>query len=293
MELLRTAALTDRGQTANEEQRRRVRDLVADIEARVDPDFDQSDLDGEWRLVYASEAPYRSSPFFWAFRAATQDLSSPVLDPSFAEAVFQITDGIPFKSIGQATQVLTGSGSPDGELVSQVEMRISVFDALVPRARSLMTTTASTSPLPSGRGLRLCVEKTEVKASTLATLPGLGFIDQVAFPSKGAFEAAGASAEVNMRSVLFGGGEAEGSDYRVAFTPGDAHFFVWSRSSTRPAGGALGAAAWAPQASSGAASSDADGIASAPPPPATLPDVEPELIPVGEMEGDLDGTPDS
>lgn len=278
-ELLRTAALTDRGQTATAEQRDRVRDIVADLEAQVDPVAAALDpmsqcggLDGEWTLVYASEAPYRSSPFFWAFRAATEGLRSPVLDPSFAEAVFQITDGIPFKTIGQATQVVTGSGGPNGVLVSQVEMRISLFDALLPRARSLMTTTASTSPLPGGGGLRLAVETTAVKGSTLATLPGLRFLDAAAFPSRAAFEAAGASAEVDMRCVLFGGGA-----YRVAFAPGDEHFFVWSRAGVA---GGQASAPEAPQAPQALEVATAEAAA------------EPQ-VPSGEMEGDLDGTPDS
>merc|ERR1719424_142927 len=96
-------------------------------------------LDGRWRLLYASEAAYRSSPFFWAFRKLTDGLSSPVLDQSFAEAVFQITDGIPFKSVGPVWQTITDSGTDFGTLKSEVTLKLSVFDALSGPWQSVMT----------------------------------------------------------------------------------------------------------------------------------------------------------
>ena len=50
-----------------------------------------------------------------------------------------------------------------------------------------MTSTASSTP--TAAGLRLELEKTEVKDSTIASLPGLGFLEKIAFPTKAAFDA--------------------------------------------------------------------------------------------------------
>ena len=246
---------------------------------------------------FVPQAPYRSSPFFWAFRQLCEGASSPVLDSSFAEAVFkvrltlrpsplhrldhnsyylraapQITDSIPFKSIGQATQTITGSESAlgGGTLTSRVVVEASVFEAFFGKSRSTMTTTAAiagplapsawtsasfaagSSVLPgiSLGGLSLDVIKTEVRDSTLAqAVPGLGFLDDFAFPTKQVFAAvtgllgrgrisssgsgpgreqgaaaAASSNTVEMRSLVFAGG-----GLRVTFAPDGVNFFVWSR----------------------------------------------------------------
>merc|ERR1719160_1334109 len=68
----------------------------------------------EWKLVYSNDDTTRSSPFFWAFRKALGrdnpllNVSNPVLSimnaASNADAIFAITDQIPFKDIGEALQ---------------------------------------------------------------------------------------------------------------------------------------------------------------------------------------------
>eukprot|EP00965_Chrysotila_dentata_P089375 2951282-Pleurochrysis_carterae.AAC.1 len=63
----------------------------------------------------ALQAVYRSSPFFWAFRQASAQLSTPVGVPSggvragdpFAAAVFAITDALPFYDVGAVTQIFS------------------------------------------------------------------------------------------------------------------------------------------------------------------------------------------
>jgi hypothetical protein len=50
-----------------------------------------------------------------------------------------------------------------------------------------MTSTASA--VPTATGLELTLEKTEVRDSTLSQLPGLGFVSDLAFPTKNAFDA--------------------------------------------------------------------------------------------------------
>lgn len=228
-EFLELAAATDRGQSASTEEMAMAEDFVQSLESCSG----KKCLDGEWKLVFGSEAPYRSSPFFWGFRQLCDGLESPVLAASFAEAVFQITDGIPFKKIASAKQIISGSENPGGVLKSEVTIEVSIFDALVPKAQSIMTTTAATTPLyDNSHTIELALQKTEVKDSTLSKVPGFGFIDDIEFPTTRIFDqveqfrgsSTGRTSIVEMRSILF-----EDGNMRVSFPPGDDIFFVWVR----------------------------------------------------------------
>ena len=75
--LVKLAALAGRGQSGGDSDRALARSLIEGLE-RAAPDTSALELNGRWRLLYASEAVYRSSPFFWAFRQATNALTSPV-----------------------------------------------------------------------------------------------------------------------------------------------------------------------------------------------------------------------
>lgn len=62
----------NRGQLATPAERSRVEDVIWELEMRT-PIADTATSEallGRWALVYASEDPTRSSPFFWAFRCA-------------------------------------------------------------------------------------------------------------------------------------------------------------------------------------------------------------------------------
>lgn len=61
---------SDRGQLATVEERNRMEDIIWELEVRtpIDNPATSEALEGRWALVYASEDPTRSSPFFWAFR---------------------------------------------------------------------------------------------------------------------------------------------------------------------------------------------------------------------------------
>jgi hypothetical protein len=226
------AAASDRGQTATLAEQSSVEQFARSVAG----DAGGKTLDGEWRLVWASEAPYRSSPFFWGFRKLCDGVTSPVLDDSFAEAVFKITDGIPFKNIAGAKQTISGSRFVGGTLKSEVVMQISVFDALLPKAQSVMTTTATTAPLEgsaSAADVELTLQTTEVKDSSIASVPGFAFVDDLKFPTEEVFNAveqlrgasSGATAVIEMRNTLF-----EAGDMRVCFTPDEKNFFLWARS---------------------------------------------------------------
>ncbi len=120
VELLLLCAKTDRGQRAGAEERARAEYLISALEEKAPP-ADVLDLNGSWRLLYASEAPYRSSPFFSAFRQVSQALTTPVAVPSsnvaagqpIASAIFAITDAIPFYDVGACVQTITGVCSED------------------------------------------------------------------------------------------------------------------------------------------------------------------------------------
>lgn len=113
--LIQLCALTDRGQRCTERDKTRIGQYLSALEAAAPP-TDASLLNGRWRLLYASQAVYRSSPFFWAFRQASASQSTPVSVPSggvqagdsLASAIFAITDAIPFYDLGPVHQTITG-----------------------------------------------------------------------------------------------------------------------------------------------------------------------------------------
>jgi len=190
--LLDRVLALDRGATATDADRAAVDGLCADLEAMAEP-FDPSALDGTWSLVYSSEPGlYRSSPFFWSFSRLLDGKTTPLAVPGaktdgLADGVYAITDALgPLYTVGDATQTLANCGGA-GSLLSEVELAIDPIPGVPPLGRSVMTSTASSTP--TAAGLRLELEKTEVKDSTIASLPGLGFLEKIAFPTKAAFDA--------------------------------------------------------------------------------------------------------
>ena len=114
--LLRLCAATDRGMRCTSAERARIASLVRDMEAGAPP-ADATMLNGNWRLLYASTpSVYRSSPFFWAFKQALAGSTTPVAVPgggvqpgdAVAEAIYAITDGIPFYNLGAVYQIISG-----------------------------------------------------------------------------------------------------------------------------------------------------------------------------------------
>jgi hypothetical protein len=95
----------------------------------------------------------------------------------------------------------------------------------------------------------LTVLATEVKESTLAKVPGFGFLDEVKFPTKRVFDVLAASGVLPKEGSGGGGGGDSQSDdglvvamsnvvfaggsMRVAYAP-DGNFFIWSRVGPTP-----------------------------------------------------------
>ena len=156
--------------------------------------------------MYASDGNlYRSSPFFWAFRDAARasgidDVRA--LNPlglgggGWSDAVFAVTDALPFYEVGDADHVIEAAESAaGGTLRSEVEIRLKIFEGALslPPSRSTMTTT-STFRAASDTTLELTVDKTEVKESSLAQIPGFAALDTFAFPSRQLFDTVAPSA---------------------------------------------------------------------------------------------------
>ena len=145
-------------------------------------------LDGRWVLAYSSEPGlYRSSPFFWGFKKLLTNVDSPITlrnakDSSYASNVYAVTDSIPFYEIGSCCQTIG-----NGQFVSEVQVKIKLFDAVIPQQQSTMTTTARTSPIDDG--LVLTLETTKVVDSSIAqAIPFVGnFLNDLAFPTESAF----------------------------------------------------------------------------------------------------------
>lgn len=200
-------ALANRGQDATLEEKDMVEDAARTLED-MNQKFNATRMNGEWQLLYCSESITRSSPFFWAFRKATSDFRQPfpLLPPALSEALFLITDGIPFASAGKSMQMISGLSEQNaGEMVSSVQVKLRVFDAIIPPNVGYVTTTCRLSVMNDGAfgDLKLSVLTTEVKDSTWGQLPVVGGIfESSRFPSGEALEAVKAgSSSVDMKVI--------------------------------------------------------------------------------------------
>lgn len=175
-------------------------------------------LSGEWELVAASEDVTRSSPFFWAFRAAF---------PENSDEIYSFTDSIPepLKMVGPAFQTIDWNPAVgSGKLVSRVKVA-----TLGGMATSIMTTRTVIQGASGLDGLRVKVETTKPESSTvLETLLGsaLGSVvseNLPAFPSGDALERVKpGSSVVEMRNTYVDE-EMRISRYR------ETDYFVWKR----------------------------------------------------------------
>ena len=194
------AAVTSRGQSADFSARVDVEDLCLQLES-LNPSADPSaGLDGSWRLAYASVEAFRSSPFFWAFQAATGSEDT-------AASIFAFTAGLPvagtkgpFGLISQRFEL--PPGAEGGRLVSEVAMTLfDPFFAVLPGVSGTVVTEArlrrDAADEPSL--LRVTVETTRVVASNVGP-PGA--LDGIAAPVESALAAlrGGASLEVPLRT---------------------------------------------------------------------------------------------
>mmetsp|Transcript_33559 Transcript_33559/g.80027 ORF Transcript_33559/g.80027 Transcript_33559/m.80027 type:complete len:323 (-) Transcript_33559:37-1005(-) len=193
LNLLQLCASTNRGSSASLDQKYDIEAAIAELECAspIERPSVSEALNGEWNLLYSSEAMTRTSPFFWGFRKAVEgvDQPLPVLPTELSEALFAITDGLPFASIGTVMQTVLGAGTNGTKtLESSVQILLRIFDPLVPPQVGYITTTSSFE-VESPTSLVLTVQHTAVKRSTWSQLPVIGgLVEGAKFPSRQVFE---------------------------------------------------------------------------------------------------------
>ena len=174
LRLLAAAASTCRGQCGSDADRQDVLQLVKALEA-LNPTTEPGRLlEGNWKLIFASEDLTRSSPFFWGWRKMLEGIPdpSPLSRALFgteelSESIFAFTDGIPLKSIGEVTQSLF-----NGQMVNRVAVEIWGV------GKTMMTTTCRYMQADNPAELMVTVETTQAVDNTLP------LADQVVFPSE-------------------------------------------------------------------------------------------------------------
>ena len=210
----------------------RIKSLVESLEGlQVQPsERDMTLLMGQWDLLWADDDKSRSSPFFWAFTKATRDMKDPIglIGPEkLSESIFKITDSIPFKSIGKASQMFN-----DNVLKSEVEVDVGLpLAGFIAFASSKMTTSSKFFIDPNEPDIvEITVEKTQVLHSTIEKLvpfqlPLLG--DSSSFPSGAALELLKpGSSTVYMRISYLD------EDLRISRNEQDNKVFIFERAST-------------------------------------------------------------
>mmetsp|Transcript_40893 Transcript_40893/g.53877 ORF Transcript_40893/g.53877 Transcript_40893/m.53877 type:complete len:320 (-) Transcript_40893:320-1279(-) len=191
-DLFALAAATKRGAVETQAQKGQIYELIEKLEKNnptPEPAYSEK-LNGEWLLCYSSDDATRSSPFFWSFRKLTKTLRLPDQKTKISEVIFDITDSIPIKTVGQAKHTITGYGlDTKGTLISEVdviagsERKGGVF----PSFQSTMTTTARVEPY-SEKVTQITVEKTQVLDSDLDKVLPIK-IGSFSFPTERLFTA--------------------------------------------------------------------------------------------------------
>lgn len=141
----------------------------------------------------------RSSLFYWAFKKALRDIEDPlkVVGPKMlSDSILKVTDSLPFKSIGAATQLFTlqenleEGESMRGTVKSSMEIKVAVVGS------SMLTTSSKWRTTEEYDLVELELEKTEVLESPIASILN-PFIQMIpkdltdnfsSFPSGAAFE---------------------------------------------------------------------------------------------------------
>eukprot|EP00401_Gymnodinium_catenatum_P018047 CAMPEP_0117540540 /NCGR_PEP_ID=MMETSP0784-20121206/43553_1 /TAXON_ID=39447 /ORGANISM="" /LENGTH=274 /DNA_ID=CAMNT_0005337201 /DNA_START=38 /DNA_END=862 /DNA_ORIENTATION=+ len=214
VELFTAAAATCRGQCGSPAEREGVLQLVEALEGlnpTTVPVCESELLQGDWALVFASEDVTRSSPFFWGWRRLLTGVPDPLPltramfgTDQLSESIFAITDGLPMKTVGAATQHIR-----DGELVNRVTLNIFGL------GEAKITTTCAYNPAENDRtALDLAIKTTQAVNSSLP------LADTVKFPSKLLL---GENANVVMHVTYLD------ESLRVSRNLADGQFFVYAR----------------------------------------------------------------
>ncbi|XRB20831.1 plastid lipid-associated protein/fibrillin conserved domain-containing protein [Pseudoscourfieldia marina] len=198
VDLLAICARTARGDAASQDDAARVRDIIKDLKDASENQPTAELVSGKWALAWCDPGvePFRSSPFFWAFKAAAAGFEFPLVGGGISD-VFEFTGSIPSVYVGEATQELALDETGTGRLVSEVSLQVMRRNRAWPvELKGAMRTESVVTQARENEGtlvVDLHVESTriadtngEALASTLAN---------ITFPSG---DALGASADVAM-----------------------------------------------------------------------------------------------
>ena len=123
--LIQLISPTERG--VKDTNRAQIFQVIDDL-SKSSVSFATEDMLGEWELLYSDDDVTRASPFFWAFRKALSGIEDPlrIVGPKLlSESIFKITDSIPLKSIGTASQIFEEDDTKErGSLRSRIQVKV-------------------------------------------------------------------------------------------------------------------------------------------------------------------------
>ncbi|KAG1656630.1 hypothetical protein FOA52_008635 [Chlamydomonas sp. UWO 241] len=216
-------ASLDRGAIASTSQRCEVEDLISALEASGSDAVDLALLDGTWELIYTSVEPFRSSPFFAAFKEGLLSGNGPL-----ASAIFAFTDSVPGAAVGVARQVIDQAAST---LISEVDLAVVPLPG-IPGATGVVVTSCGLRATATGAAgvavMDVTVLNTRVDRSNVAP----SFLNQIAVPVQSIFEALrGPGAATTQATVTY-----LDAGLRITRLSPGSELFVYRRARARWAG---------------------------------------------------------
>ncbi|CAM9645367.1 unnamed protein product [Chrysoparadoxa australica] len=134
-EMFATAATTNRGQLATQDEKDLMTDLVFQLEA-MNPNpvtTDMALVAGTWELIYCDVQPFRSSPFFMTIGELFGE------DREKAETAFALHRAATAPGeIGRVRQTIT-----ENELISEIDLKVGVLNGLPLELKTTVVSSAS------------------------------------------------------------------------------------------------------------------------------------------------------
>lgn len=179
--LLTTAATTDRGQFASDNQKEMMDSIIAELESMSpsSEEFSQptlsSSITGTWELVYSDTQLFRSSPFFMAGRAVCKDGEEAERYDWFCD---MHRAALAISEIGKVRQII----SSEGRMISEFETNVGSIPFLsdftplkysggLPfKIEGAIVSSADITPTPDGKGWSILMDSVEIKGSNIPLL---------------------------------------------------------------------------------------------------------------------------
>ena len=177
--LLVTAASSDRGQFASNDQKSKMEGIIVQLESfqtnsDVSNPTESSSIQGTWELLYSSTQLFRSSPFFMAGRAVCQTEEEAQRYDWFCD---MHRAALAISEIGKVRQIISPT-----RMVSEFEVRVGSVPFLsdfTPFAYSgglpftiegAIVSSADITPTSSGKAWEIFMDTVEIKGSNIPLL---------------------------------------------------------------------------------------------------------------------------